>query len=271
MDFLDYLHDVRKSSDLTVKTYDIALVQMLSLADLEIDTDHTILFLMPFRKAISHQNKKTISKKLSAVRSFVSYLKEVKLEKIILKDDESIKTPISLPKAIEHKHIQAAIKVATADEKLLLIMLYSLGLRISELSSLEVCEIKKRWIRVTGKGGKMRDIPLPVHLEKEMSCFCTQNQPKKFFFEKNGVKLSEDSLRYKLTKIFKRIGLKVTPHQLRHSFATGLLNGGARIEDVSELLGHESLATTQIYTKLASDLKMSSYNSAHPLQQKQED
>ena len=85
------------------------------------------------------------------------------------------------------------------------------------------------------------------------------------------MKLSEDSLRYKLSKIFKRIGLKVTPHQLRHSFATGLLNEGARIEDVSELLGHESIATTQIYTQLASHLKMKSYNSAHPLQENKED
>jgi integrase/recombinase XerC len=102
-------------------------------------------------------------------------------------------------------------------------------------------------------------------LKKEMDHYCTLKHPKKFFFEKNGVKLSEDSLRYKLNKTFKRIGLKVTPHQLRHSFATSLLNGGARIEDVSELLGHESLATTQIYTQLASDLKMQSYNSAHPL------
>jgi integrase/recombinase XerC len=270
-DFLDYLGDVKKSSNLTLKTYDIALRQMLDHADIESDNDHTTIYLMPFRKMISKQNKKTISKKLSAIRSFVSYLKEVKHLDIILRDDESIKTVTSLPKPIEHRHIEQALKLASADEKLLVIMLYSLGLRISELAGLELKNIKSQWIRVTGKGEKMRDIPLSVSLKKEMDYYCTLYTPKTFFFEKDEVKLSEDSLRYKLRKIFKRISLNVTPHQLRHSYATALLNGGARIEDVSELLGHESLATTQIYTQLASDLKMASYNSAHPLQQRQED
>jgi len=83
--------------------------------------------------------------------------------------------------------------------------------------------------------------------------------------KKNGEKLSENSLRYIVTKIFKRIALKVTPHQLRHSFASSLLNNGANIVDVSELLGHSSMATTQIYTKLGSALKQQNYNKAHPL------
>jgi len=65
--------------------------------------------------------------------------------------------------------------------------------------------------------------------------------------------------------VFKKIGLKVTPHQLRHSYATSLLNGGAMIVDVSELLGHSSMATTQIYTKLGSALKEQNYKKAHPL------
>jgi integrase/recombinase XerC len=68
-----------------------------------------------------------------------------------------------------------------------------------------------------------------------------------------------------VTKVFKRVGMKVTPHQLRHSYATSLLNSGAPIVDVSELLGHSSMATTQIYTKLGSALKQENYNKAHPL------
>ena len=92
-----------------------------------------------------------------------------------------------------------------------------------------------------------------------------ENQPNKFLFEKSGERLSENSLRYIITKVFKRVALKVTPHQLRHSFATSLLNNNARISDVSELLGHSSMATTQIYTKLGSALKQQNYNKAHPL------
>ena len=77
--------------------------------------------------------------------------------------------------------------------------------------------------------------------------------------------MNSAQLRYRLTKLFKNSGLKVTPHQLRHSFATHLLNHGARISDVSELLGHETMATTQIYTKLGSVKKMQEYMKAHPL------
>ena len=77
--------------------------------------------------------------------------------------------------------------------------------------------------------------------------------------------MNSAQLRYILTKLFKAQGLKVAPHQLRHSFATHLLNNGARISDVSELLGHETMATTQVYTKLGSVKKMQEYMKAHPL------
>ncbi len=269
--FLEYLASIQKSSDLTVKTYEIALRQMLEHALIEEESDQILIFLMPFRQNIARQNKKTITKKLSAIRSFVHYLNDKTPLQVTLKDDASVKVHTALPKPIEHRHIIEALKEANEDEKLLVVMLYSLGLRISELASIKLEDIKPRWLRVTGKGGKMRDIPLSEILQKEIEQFCAKKNPKTYFFEKNGVRLSEDSLRYKLTKIFKRIGMKVTPHQLRHSFATSLLNNGARIEDVSELLGHESIATTQIYTKLASTIKMQNYNKAHPLSGAKED
>ena len=266
--FLDYLLSVKKASPLTIKTYHSALEEMILYAEIVEEKNQTTLFLMPYRQHIAKQNKKTITKKLSACRSFISYINEIHEEKCILKDDTPIKVHTSLPKPIEHHHILEALSQANSEEKVLVLMLYALGVRISELSSLRLSDIKDRWIRVLGKGGKVRDIPLNQGLKKAMDDYCVSMQPKKFFFEKNAQKLSEDSLRYKLNKIFKRIGIKVTPHQLRHSYATGLLNGGARIEDVSELLGHESIATTQIYTKLASNLKMKHYEQAHPLEQK---
>lgn len=92
-----------------------------------------------------------------------------------------------------------------------------------------------------------------------------EKNPKTYLFEKGNAPMNAAQLRYILTKLFKRSGLKVTPHQLRHSFATHLLNNGARISDVSELLGHETMATTQVYTKLGSVKKMQEYMQAHPL------
>lgn len=262
--FLEHLLHIQGASSLTVKTYDIALTQMLNSA--EIDGKEKIIYLMPFRHTVAQQSKKTITKKLSAIRSFVRFLEEIHSLSYTLKDDTPVKINKSLPKPIEHRHIMEAIAAANEDEKLLVVMLYSLGLRISELSAIRLDAIKKGWIRVTGKGNKMRDVPLNDSLYQAMQRYIEKYTPKTYFFEHKQSKLSEDSLRYKLIKIFKRIGIKATPHQLRHAYATELLNGGARIEQISELLGHESLATTQIYTQLASKQKMQNYRKAHPLE-----
>jgi integrase/recombinase XerC len=158
-----------------------------------------------------------------------------------------------------------ALSHADKEESLVVIMLYTLGLRISELSGLRVDDISLEWIRVVGKGNKQRDIPLLSSTAKLLEAYRDERAPKTYLFEKNSQKLSENSLRYTITKVFERVSLKVTPHQLRHSYATALLNNNARIVDVSELLGHSSMATTQIYTKLGSALKMQNYNKAHPL------
>jgi integrase/recombinase XerC len=106
---------------------------------------------------------------------------------------------------------------------------------------------------------------------RQFTLFQASSSSKEYVFEVLGKKLSENSLRYSLVKAFKDIGLRVTPHQLRHSYATELLNHGARIADVSELLGHTSMATTQIYTKLGNALKMDNYLKSHPLCQTSED
>ena len=158
-----------------------------------------------------------------------------------------------------------ALSHADKEESLVILMLYTLGVRISELTGLRVDDIGSEWIRVIGKGNKQRDIPLLPSTAKLLEAYMDEHASNIYLFEKNSQKLSENSLRYTVTKVFERVSLKVTPHQLRHSYATALLNNNARIVDVSELLGHSSMATTQIYTKLGSTLKMQNYNKAHPL------
>jgi len=264
IDFLDYLQDARGYSDLTVKSYDEALREAFKYIEIEEKNSHLLFNLMPYRLHISALNPKTISKKLSAIRSFSEYLNDNKI-KVLLKADASIKVAKTLPKPISHEHILEAIQKADLQEKLAVIMLYTLGLRISELASVKLNDISQNWVRVIGKGNKQRDLPLLTSTKKLLDEYLSTFMAKKFLFEKKGEKLSENSLRYTITKVFRRVGLKVTPHQLRHSYATSLLNGGAPIVDVSELLGHSSMATTQIYTKLGSALKQQNYNKAHPL------
>ena len=264
VEFLESLEEISGYSDLTVKSYDEALREAFSFIEIETEAEKTIFNLMPYRLKIAHLNSKTISKKLSAIRSFTSFLNDNGFS-VSLTADDSVKVASTLPKPISHQRILEALKEADLQERLVVAMLYTLGLRVSELASLKLEDVSSSWVRVTGKGNKQRDVPLISSTKELMDEYLGSNYPKKFLFEKNREKLSENSLRYIITKVFGRISIKVTPHQLRHSYATSLLNGGAPIVDVSELLGHSSMATTQIYTKLGSALKQQNYNKAHPL------
>ena len=262
--FLQSLEDIRGYSDLTIKSYDETLMEASSYVEVIEEKSQKIINLMPYRIKIAHLNPKTISRKLSSLRTFSEYLND-NGERCILKADDTIKVAKTLPKPISHKHIMEAISKADEFEKIVVVLLYTLGLRISELASLRLDDISDEWIRVLGKGNKHRDIPLLAPTKELIDEYLSKTDVKTFLFEKDGKKLSENSLRYIVTKVFKRVALKVTPHQLRHSYATVLLNNSARISDVSELLGHSSMATTQIYTKLGSALKQQNYNKAHPL------
>ncbi len=263
LSFFDYLSEIRGYSDLTVKTYALAIDEAFRFIRVE-EAEVTILNLNPYRLHIAPLNAKTISKKLSSLRSFVKFMQD-RGEKIELKGDAPIKVSKTLPKPISKEHINEALEVASLDESLMVMMLYTLGLRISELSNVKLEDINKEWIKVVGKGDKERELPLLSITFKLIENFKREFSPRVFLFERNGARLSENTLRYRLTTLFKKIGLHVTPHMLRHSYATHLLNNDARIADVSELLGHSSMATTQIYTKLSSNLKMKNYQSAHPL------
>ena len=262
--FLEYLENVRGYSDLTIKSYDASITKALEFIEIIREDEKIVFNLMPYRIHIAPLNAKTISRNLSAIRSFVSYLNDNNIQ-VTLEADDSVKVAKTLPKPISHKYILQAINGAKLKEKLVVLMLYTLGLRISELASLKLEDMSESWIRVIGKGNKERDVPLLDATKEIIDEYLSSFITKKFLFEKNGEKLSENSLRYMVNKVFRDVSLKVTPHQLRHSYATALLNAGAPIVDVSELLGHSSMATTQIYTKLGSALKQQNYNKAHPL------
>ncbi len=269
-DFLKYLDAIRGYSSLTIQSYDDSIGGMLRLADIEENGGKISINLMPYRLKIASLNAKSIAVKLSAIRSFAKYLRK-QGKTVDLRGDESVKIPKTLPKPISHEHVLQALNHADPMEKIAITLLYTMGLRISELSHLRITDTAEGWARIQGKGSKERDIPMIESIQSLVQEYLNQYPSKEFVFEAEGEKLSENSLRYMITKAFAKVGLKVTPHQLRHSYATELLNNGARIADVSELLGHASMATTQIYTKLGNALKMEHYKHAHPLCQPHED
>ena len=267
-DFLSYIRDVRGYSETSVTTYEVALRQMLELSEWTEEKERQILDITAFRLDILKNSKKTIAKKLSATHSFVSYLQDQRGMPVKLVSDESVKVPQTLPKPVEEIYIEEVMREADPREKLLVAMLYGLGLRISELSGLKLEDIHQEWVEIRGKGNKVRQLPLLPEVRAMIVSYLDLYAPKRYLFEKGGVNMNQAQLRYRLSKLFKARGLKVTPHQLRHSFATHLLNHGARISDVSELLGHSSMATTQVYTKLGDARKLKEYLGAHPLAKK---
>ncbi len=263
--FLFYLKEVRAYAPNSVVTYENVLKEMHSVSHYYEEDKRVVLDITPLRLKIVNNSKKTIAKKLSAIRSFVKYMQEQQEVNIELIGNSVIKVPKTLPKPIDENIIDEVLETCNHKERLIITLLYGLGLRISELSALELSNISNQWIRVKGKGNKERQIPLLEQIYREIGYYIEYEKPKKFLFEKNDKEMNSHQIRYIFSKIFKRSGIKATPHQLRHSFATHLLHHGARISDVSELMGHSSMVSTQIYTQLENSKKLNEYAKAHPL------
>jgi site-specific recombinase XerD len=256
--FLKYIEKTKSKE--TLRTYESTLKEAINYIEIinnEID-------ITPYRLHIATLNKKTIAKKISALRSFFEFL-QMEGYKYKIIGDEHIKVPKTLPKPVNFEKIKEALKVATMDEYLAIMVIFSLGLRISEAANIKLNDIKGDWIEIRGKGNKTRILPLHPKLKSFIKKYLEINPKKEYLFEKDGKPIGSNKLRYIIQKAFKKVGIHVTPHQLRHSFATYMLDRGARINDVSELLGHEFISTTQIYTKLNSNLKLKNYLKAHPL------
>jgi integrase/recombinase XerC len=270
-DFSEYLLNLKNYSKLTVKTYYTPISEAINISEIYEEKENIIFDITKYRFKIAKQNPKTINKKLSSIRSFIDFL-ETKEIKIILKGSQSIKIASTLPKPVQTDNIFEALEQIPLYEKMIIICLYSFGLRISELALLKIEDIQQGWISVIGKGNKQRQIPSNSYFTTHLKEYLCVHDPKIYLFEKEPSKpLSQRQLQYKIEKSFKQIGIKVTPHQLRHSFASDLLNDGARINDISELLGHSSLKATGIYTKLNTNTKLKQYNMSHPLNKKVED
>ncbi len=262
--FLNYLENNLNYSGNTIYTYRVNLNEALEYLDISLENNVYLIDMMGYRMKISTKSKKTIYKKISIVKSFVNYLRN---RGVVLKllNDTNVKVPKTLPKPVAKIHIYEALQKCDLQERVILKVAYSLGLRVSEMANLKIEFIKHEWVSIKGKGDKIRHLPLLKSLQKELKLYIESVKPNCYLFEKSGVKLSENQIRYRIKKIFEKIGIKVTPHQLRHAFASDLLNEGARITDVSLLLGHSSLETTQIYTKLTGSMKMHHYKKAHPM------
>jgi len=260
-EYLSFSQKIRGYSPQTITTYRIVLEQLKTRYEL-IEERFSI---KAFRLYVVKQNPKTITKKLSTIREFIKFLNTHKDFNLQLIGDDPIKVPKTLPKPINKNYIDEVLAIASLQEKTLIYLMYGLGLRISEVASITLANISQEWIIIEGKGSKQRELPLLPIITQSIEEYITFAKPKVYLFEKKSKPLNVDQIRYITTKLFKSQGIKLTPHQLRHTFATELLNDDARISDISKLLGHKSMESTQLYTKLANSKKLTDYMASHPL------
>ncbi len=225
----------------------------------------------------------SIARNVVAVRNFFDFLAKEHGFTNIASDIHPPKIPKRLPKALSLENIDSFLKVARVDkfaarDKALLELLYATGGRVSEIVNLRVDDLQSTenytTVRLTGKGGKQRVVPVGKfaqqavqdYLDRSRNDFVKVSSNKYLFLNGRGGALTRQSAWNIVTAQAKAAGIteEISPHSLRHSFATHLLDGGADIRVVQELLGHSSVTTTQIYTLITIDKLRESYAMAHP-------
>jgi integrase/recombinase XerD len=284
--YLDHLAVEKGLSDLTVRAYKadvsdyVGFVKRSGISDpAKMTFDLTISFLAEMEKSKGRASRARL---LSAVKGFHRFLYR---ERVLLDlEIEGVKAPKvsrTIPFVLSQDEVERLLLVETGSrfevrDRALFELAYSTGLRVSELCGLkmEQVDIERRLVRVRGKGGKERIVPFGSKAHSALRDWMQEGRqkmlkvsnPAELFLNSRGGKLSRVGFWKILKKRAERAGLPsdVTPHTLRHSFATHLIEGGADLRAVQELLGHSSISTTQIYTKLDMDYLLEVHKSFHP-------
>jgi integrase/recombinase XerC len=277
--FLDYIKNKSTSSH-TFVNYAVDLKQFSDYLEEqkierleEIDTPRLRAYLRGlFGWGYS---KASIARKLSALRGFFSHLKETGvLERDISRTLHGPSAPKNLPKALSTTAVGVLFEVAAHSEDpvrdtAVLEVLYGCGLRISELVGLrwKDVDVEERWLTVLGKGSKERRVPFGSHAQRALERLRERRTVDNgfVFAGRKGNPLTVRTVHRIVTTLASRGGLDgVTPHVLRHSCATHLLERGASLIFLHELLGHENMATTQIYLTVNASWMKKSYMANHP-------
>ena len=293
-DFLDYLKFAKNCSDLTIESYKRDILKFFAFLfkeDINMEDVDAIVIRNFFTQEIaSGVSKRSCKRRLTALKQFYHYL----LKQGLIKDDpflfiDSPRIEKKYPRVLYKEQVEEILKenrkrtdeLALRDQAILS-LLYYCGLRASELCGIDIQNVylKQRLLKVYGKGRKERIVPFSETCQKDVEAYIKVCRPnllgrspiidikdgQKLIFNNKGRPLTVRGLEYILDSIELKTGTFVNlhPHILRHSFATHLLENGADLRVIQELLGHESINATQIYTHVTEEAMQKAYSSAHP-------
>jgi integrase/recombinase XerC len=283
--FIHYLATERNVSDHTLGAYCSDLEQFREFlrqergADAGADAvDHLLIrrYLALLHKT---HKKSSIGRKLAAIRAFFKY--QLRMGKLAKNPAELVATPKKEKRVPFHLTIDEVIALVEAPkgaellpmrDRVILETLYSCGIRVSELTGLDLADLdlEEGLVRVLGKGNKERIVPLGSYARQAIAPYLAArgNPPADapLLVNARGGRLTSRSVGRIIDKYILKLATvkKISPHTLRHTFATHLLEGGADLRAIQELLGHASLSTTQKYTHVSIDRLMEVYDKAHP-------
>lgn len=286
-DYLDYLKYQKNYSDYTINNYKhdiIEYLEYLSSESLEFKSIEysDIRFFLMYLKDTKKDDNTSINRKLSSLRGFYKYLAN---EKVVKSNVFSLvngpKRSKKLPRYFEYNELEELFNVPDTRtplgqrDSLILEMLYATGVRVGELVNIKVSDIDlgRRNIIILGKGNKERFVTYGEYCEDILKTYLNTGrvslnikQSDYLFLNNNGGQLTDRGVRFILDKLIQKTSLNknISPHMIRHSFATHLLNEGCDLLTVQKLLGHESIKATQIYTHVTTDRLKEVYFNSFP-------
>lgn len=292
--FLEYLQLEKKYSIHTITAYRNDLISFKDFCELEYEQSSLIKIgynqIRAWMVSLVDQNisNRSINRKMSSLKTFFKYLQKTKQVALNpMAHHKALKTSKEVQLPFSHKEVVAAIsEISNQDgfeglrDRLIVELFYSTGMRRAELINLKIdsIDLNNGLIKVLGKRNKERYIPLLPSVKKTIIDYLSEReilnpQTTKFFVTSKGNKIYETLVYRVINNYFSKVSSKVkkSPHILRHSFATHLLNEGADLNSVKELLGHSSLASTQVYTHNSLEQIKKVYNQAHPRSDKNQD
>lgn len=279
-DYLLFLKTEKKLGDNTINSYMLDLEDFFKTFNGSIESC-TKKDILAYISSINRLEVSTVNRHISSLKSFFNYLVDESIIKVSpMEEVSSLKKAKKLPKYLSISEVNKLLNIPLNSEfdyrnKAMLELMYATGLRVSELVSIEYSNIdfENSIIRINGKGKKERIIPLgevasyylKVYLSDYRSKLLKRNTYNQVFLNNHGKPITRQGFNYILENIRELTGItkEITPHVLRHSFATHLLEGGADIRSIQEMLGHENISTTNIYTEVVNDVLRSNYEMYH--------